>query len=437
MNTRPDHSIPKSDRASASCRVTLVAPNAWPLIDGTTGDFFGGLETQAWLIARGLAALPDLTVTLLVEHLRAPRSCRIDGVTVRCLENRLARLRRSVRGRVEMTRRFPFLNIRRFHPSLFWQIPTLALARAFLPPETRPNCADPLLQSVSSDLWIAFGVNPCSSRVIATAHAQGLPAILQLCSDQDLNPRFLSDPDYVDEYGVGSHVARFVLEHADVLLAQNERQQFLLRDKFARESIAFPNPIDMTPWESAVPASQIQGTSLPKGYVLWIGRADTWHKRPRLAVEVARQLPEVPFLMLLNPQVPEMEQEIRESAPVNVIIREGVPFSEMPGLMAGAALLLSTSSQEYEGLPNVFLQAAAAGTPVVSMTAGREFLEEMRCGVISGENIAQTVQAVRAAIADDRADREAIRRRLRERYDVASAAARLREVVLQTLSSVE
>jgi len=49
-------------------------------------------------------------------------------------------------------------------------------------------------------------------------------------------------------------------------------------------------------------------------------------------------------------------------------------------LMSRAHLLVSTGSPEYEGLPNVLLQAAALKLPIVSLEAGAEWLQASGAG---------------------------------------------------------
>ena len=158
------------------------------------------------------------------------------------------------------------------------------------------------------------------------------------------------------------------IRNATLIVTQNVEQQALLRERFDREGRMLPSPIDLDAWDkgAAHPSPLLDRLGLSR-FVLWVGRADRFHKRPDLCLQLARALSEVSFLMIMNPSDPEVERSIREAAPPNVSIVESVPFADMPAVLRQAELLVSTGAADYEGAPNVFLQAAASQTPVASL----------------------------------------------------------------------
>ena len=132
----------------------------------------------------------------------------------------------------------------------------------------------------------------------------------------------------------------------------------------------------------------------PARYVLWIGRAESVHKRPQICVELARSCPGVTFLMVLNPRDKAVEETIHRSAPANVYILPRVPFPAMPALFSRAAALLNTS--QLEGFPNVFLQAALSRVPIVSLEVGQDFLKNRGGGIFSDGDVATAANAIQS-----------------------------------------
>jgi glycosyltransferase involved in cell wall biosynthesis len=101
--------------------------------------------------------------------------------------------------------------------------------------------------------------------------------------------------------------------------------------------------------------------------------------------------------MILNPRDPDVEFRVRSSAPANVGIVDRVPAAQMPAVFARAAALLSTS--QLEGFPNVFLQAALSGVPIVSLAVGSQFLQTSRAGVCAAGDLVAVSSLVRSVWA--------------------------------------
>jgi glycosyltransferase involved in cell wall biosynthesis len=243
-----------------------------------------------------------------------------------------------------------------------------------------------LLEQAKPNLVLTLGVGDSSAAVVRTAAAMQIPSLLWLQSNADVDARFQEQSDYVDPYGVASADARASWQ-ADRIICQTRWQQQQVRELLKRESEVIPNPLDATRFPVGDPS--------PAGRagVLWIGRYDRHHKRPQLALEIARKCPRIPFRMVINRGDPVVEAEIRSQAPPNVQIINYLSRDEMPAAFRKARLFLSTGSAAYEGFPNVLLEAAASGTPIVSMEDFDEFLNRSQCGIL-GTNVEVTAKAV-------------------------------------------
>jgi hypothetical protein len=374
--------------------VALVALNALPAIDASVRGPIGGIETRAWLFAQGLARQPDTSVSLVIRHHQALAASHRANVEIVPLIDRLYPVWQSVGTAIGRQSRFPWITVRHCHPRLLWQLPVVAVDRLLRGRRYSATRSDRRLAAVNADVYATFGVQTHSLTVIRTAHELGRPAVLSLGSDGDLDPLFAGDSDGFDPYGTRAAVGREILHSADAIVVQTDAQQALLRERFGRDGQLIENPIDVAAWD----AGRRHRWDLPElagveRSVLWVGRAEDVHKRPRLCLDIARLCPEITFLMLLSPRDAVVEAEVRAGAPANVRIVRHVPFESMPAVFSKAAAFLSTSS--LEGFPNVFLQAALSDVPIVSMEVGEDFLRSANAGVVCRGGIAEAADVLR------------------------------------------
>ncbi len=369
-------------------RVCFVCKYAHPLFDATDHSPIGGAETHAFTLARTLTDRSGLQVSFLVEAPRLFRRKVVGGITVINSGDGFDRWRYAVSQQVEVMRRFPWLRINHWHWSLLWRLPILTALRVFRRRHIDPLTPSPFASRVNADVYCCFGVSAYTAGVIAAAVADSRRSVLFLMSNSELNPEYQPSSDYVTPHGERGDVCRYVLDHAELIVAQHEQQQRMLRETFGRESLILPNPIDLTEWDrlASRPSPTLSRLGLDR-FVLWIGRADDFHKRPKLAFQLAQRLPDIDFLMLLNPWDIDLARELAESRPPNVTIVESIPFSEMPALFARSAAYCSTGSAEYEGAPNVFIQAAAARAPVISLDVSAPVIQDGGGGFVAHGNL--------------------------------------------------
>jgi len=386
-------------------KIAFVSLPAYPIVaPGVTG-IFGGTETRAVTLAEGMAKYSSHEMTFLARHPQLIEPHEINNVTWTPWRDYWTEKNARIAAAFRRSKRFPYLSVGQQAWQSIADLPLITVRRLLIPSSHTPFQCDDTLANLDVDLFCPFGVHSASAKVIHNAHLRGRKAILFLGSDADVDPRYTEPKRFRNEYGERSDVCLWCLREADAIVAQNERQRDMLKQHFQRESFLLNNPIDIEAWQAGL--QRDSDFDLPfDPYVLWIGRADNFSKRADWAVEIARLLPEIPFVMVMNPKQDEVEQAIRKHCPDNVHLIRQVPFAQIPRLFASAKLLLNTSPQHLEGLPNAFLQAGASSVPIVSTEAAATFIEQAQCGVVADGSTVGTAKRVREIWEHDRLHEE-------------------------------
>jgi len=428
-------------------KIGIVSWNAYPIFRPEVKTVIGGMETRSYLFARALSEADGFDVNFIVaDHGQARRRQFGDISVVRYtnVPNRLVRL---------ISEHVVFTGPGRFHLKgwgwgLTWWIPQFVAMRTWQraagilsslrrraggPDETPPPLVapDPFYCRLGLDALCCFGVNDISASVIASAKQSGAKSVLLTASDADLDAKYAPDSSAVNEYGQRADVCHFAITQADSVVVQTPRQLEYLAERFGRSGTVIANPADVDGWlpDRSTPAAPRK----PK-YVLWIGRAEYFHKRADLMIKLAEMCPDVPFLMILNRSVHVgVFDEVCKRRPGNVKIVEQVPFSQVPGLFAKAAALVSTSSAKYEGFPNTFLQAGCSALPIGTLDADPDrFVEKWDCGVAANGDMRRLADFVETVWRDGDKRAEFGRnslRYVRENHDLDRQAKLLGQVI--------
>lgn len=185
----------------------------------------------------------------------------------------------------------------------------------------------------------------------------------------------------------------YYLRHCSLIFAQSPQQADLLAANHHREATLAPNIASLP---QTVPAKASEPL------VVWAG-AIRDVKRPLWALEVARALPGVRFVIAGGPN-PGMEGlwaalQARGRELPNVELPGWLSVAEVERLAGEAWALLCTS--ETEGFPNVYLMAWARETPVVTSFGAGDLVTGSGAGLVRGtpEELARAVEQI---ISDSR-----------------------------------
>ena len=234
--------------------------------------------------------------------------------------------------------------------------------------------------------------------------------------------RVASDSDCEKEhgrirFGRDRMLYDFGLKRADVIASQTEFQAQLLRENHGLPSTVI-NMMVEPPHRSAAPAAKDID-------VLWVSNLRAL-KRPELALELARQLPDMKFTLAGGP-MPGGQTYFDDVAAAaarlpNVTMLGAVKYQDTGALFDRAKVFLNTSS--IEGFPNTFLQAWIRAVPVVSFFDPDGMVSRLQLGRIA-TSLDDMREALRGLLDVD-VYRELIGRRARDfaarEYTTAVAA---------------
>ncbi|MFM8395820.1 MAG: glycosyltransferase family 4 protein, partial [Acidobacteriota bacterium] len=209
-------------------------------------------------------------------------------------------------------------------------------------------------------------------------------SILLAGSDMDFDQAYRLNPAGRNVYGTPHHLMAYAIGAVDAHIVQSRQQAELLAANYGRRSLVVRNPIDLDKRCSPDPGGMRD--------LLWVGKSDPV-KRPELLLEMARQMPEVSFTMILTTSNRSIHDAILAAARElsNVEIVEYVPFAEVESYFASHRALVNTST--IEGFPNTFLQSMKYGHPVATLQVDPEsIIARHGCGVSGAGDLGTLIE---------------------------------------------
>jgi glycosyltransferase involved in cell wall biosynthesis len=304
---------------------------------GRAGNYIGGVERQASLLAQWFAARGHRVSIVTWDE------GHVDGEEiggVRMLK---------ICGRNE-----GLPGLRFMHPR--WTTLNAALKRA------------------EADVYYQRGAEYVTGQVALWTRFSGRKFVYAAASEPDCDPslpRMTTSRERV--------LYRYGLRHADRVFVQTKTQQRMLDEGFGVHSIVIPSPCpgptasDFMPRQFPDPASV---------RVLWVGRLSRC-KRPDRLLDLAEACPRWHFDLVGPAGEPEYSQQIwSRAAPLrNVTVHGPVDRHQISAFYQSAACLCCTS--DYEGFPNTFPEAWSHGLPVVSTVDPDEVILTRAVGAVA------------------------------------------------------
>jgi glycosyltransferase involved in cell wall biosynthesis len=305
--------------------VAIYAPFAAPLLTDPPEAATGGAELQATLLARRLARRGLNVAQIVYPHERLP--ARSAGVTV------VQRDRSAVGARGGPVRE--------------WQAVWRALHRA------------------SARTYVHRSAGP---EVLLTA---------SYCRASRC--RFIYSSSSIFDF-TGTHLARsrrdrflygLALRLADAIVVQTLDQERLAGQRGVSAPLTvIPSFVELAP------------AGLDRKHLLWVGNSNSY-KRPQAFIELAREIPEARFVMVLTEgsshEAIQAADVVQEAETIdNLVVHGGMPRERVLELVSQSVAVVNTSTAE--GLPNVVLEAWARAVPVLSLAVDPD-------GLIGGEGL--------------------------------------------------
>ena len=185
-----------------------------------------------------------------------------------------------------------------------------------------------------------------------------------------------------------SAIQKWIITFAERFNAKRTDLLISVGEKVGRELRAAGIGTDQR-WASIAPGVKPLATKPHSGdfVVGWMARV-TSVKNPMLAVDVARLLPHISFLMAGGG---DLIDEVRAAAPTNLSV---IGWSDATTFWSSVSIALSTS--DNEGMPIALIEAQLAGIPVVATDVGSnsEVIEDGTTGFITTKEAVALAAAI-------------------------------------------
>jgi len=369
--------------------VCFIVPFSYSLYNTTTNHLFGGAEVRSSLFAKALAKRDDFHISVIVNNYGQSSIEQYDQVKVyrhngySDSSHWLTLYRKQLATYVEPKAAIPYFRVKRFHLYGFFLLIILGFHRfigelrsrlaahpIYLFDRVLPFHKYQVYDVVNADIYCVFGTRPLGSEVAAYCKARNKKFVLFGASNRNFTTLTVDDA-LKDRDEVSVRATNMMIKSADLIIAQTNQQAELIKQNFGYDAKIITNPIDL---EKVVSPNKTQ-------YALWVGKSDE-KKNPSLLISIAKRVPNMSFIMVMNNTNQELYDQYIAQCPDNVEIIESVPYSEIDKYFAGAIVFINTSP--LEGFPNTFLQAGKYKVPVLSYDVNPDqYITTWNCGIVA------------------------------------------------------
>jgi glycosyltransferase involved in cell wall biosynthesis len=186
--------------------------------------------------------------------------------------------------------------------------------------------------------------DPLCDHLAATKHARDKRSV----NERNIFSEF--------KYSLQDYIFRYGVINCNYIFVQNSTQQQIVKKSFGRDSIIFYSNTTISEYRVA-----------RKNTILFIATMKDM-KKPEIFCTIANKMTDDHEYIMIGLNYADMEKaenlnSILERSKVKYIGEQ--PVARVKQLLNDSLLLINTS--DYEGFPNTFVQAWAAGVPVISL----------------------------------------------------------------------
>jgi len=323
-------------------RVCFVCPKAYPLLNPACQATFGGAEVELYLLGTELTKDPAFQVSFVTADYGQPPQETRNNIAI-----------------------FKSLTFREKPLSGAWKI-----WRA--------------MKKTDADVYFLETASPGVPLAAAFCKWKKKAFVYRTASMLECNGQWIRDKKILGK------AFAWGLRQSSAVITQNTKDQKNLLDTLSVSSVVIPNGLPILPTDN-----------LKKEYVLWAGRSEAV-KGPRRFVELAKRLPQESFVMICQPATGDSDYEnLKKEAMAVQNLRFCGKVAEIGGYFQKAKVLVNTS--DSEGFPNTFVQAAAAGTAILSYVVNPdEFLTRYNCGLACSADFEKLKQGLAFLLENNR-----------------------------------
>jgi glycosyltransferase involved in cell wall biosynthesis len=247
-----------------------------------------------------------------------------------------------------------------------------------------------LFKKINADIYIKKGWSTSTGIVALIVKLMNKSFLFVASHEWDVSTNLDIFPD------LSNILYRFGVKYSSKVICQTKRQKNLLKQKINKDSVVIKN---------IYPLPKIQDIEKDpsKLKILWVARLKNW-KRPEIFVQLARELPECKFCMILSADkiYNEYLKNIKKLSEGlnNLEIINYVSHDKINEYYQKSAMLVSTS--KCEGFPNTFLEAWGNSIPVVSLNFDPDEIICKKGIGIHVENFDKLVVATSKLIKDNK-----------------------------------
>ena len=251
-----------------------------------------------------------------------------------------------------------------------------------------------LLDDINPDLIYQRGGKPYIGMAASWCKRNKKKSVLGISMDTncrrdgilDLSHNFFQYPSKI----INGFFTFVGIENADLIIAQNNNQQRLLRQNFKTDSLLIPNglPVPAPPFKKADPP-----------IISWVANIK-YLKQPEIFIRLAEKLKDLnaKFVYAGRPSERGYQKMLMEKTKklLNLNYLGEIPFEKTNELLSKSLLFVNTSLTE--GFSNTYIQAWMRETPVLALNCDPDnIIKSHKLGFHSG-SFGQLVKDVRYLI---------------------------------------